>query len=35
MEQSFVDKHIIFETLVGSRAYGIHNDDSDFDTKGV
>lgn len=35
MEQSFVEKHIIFETLVGSRAYGIHNDDSDFDTKGV
>lgn len=35
MDQSYVEKHTIFETVVGSRAYGIHNADSDYDIAGV
>jgi predicted nucleotidyltransferase len=35
MDISYVEKHTIFETVVGSRAYGIHNDTSDHDKSGV
>lgn len=35
MEIEYVISRIIFETVVGSRAYGIHNDDSDYDRAGV
>lgn len=35
MDISYVEKHTIFETIVGSRAYGINADDSDYDKSGV
>jgi hypothetical protein len=35
MEKSYVEKHTIFETVVGSRAYGTNRPDSDFDKAGV
>ena len=35
MELKYVEEHTIFETIVGSRAYGIHNEDSDYDKAGV
>lgn len=35
MEKSYVDKRIIFESVVGPRAYGTHNEDSDYDKAGV
>lgn len=35
MENSYVLPRIIFETVVGSRAYGIHREDSDYDRVGV
>jgi predicted nucleotidyltransferase len=35
MEKSYVDEHIVFETVVGSRAYGTNYEDSDYDKSGV
>lgn len=35
MEISYVLPRIIFETVVGSRAYGIHHAESDYDKAGV
>jgi uncharacterized protein len=35
MELSYVMPRIIFDTVVGSRAYGIHSPDSDADRSGV
>jgi predicted nucleotidyltransferase len=35
MELSYVENRIIFETIVGSQAYGINNKDSDVDKSGV
>jgi hypothetical protein len=35
MEKSYVEKQIIFETVVGSRAAGINREDSDYDKSGV
>ena len=35
MEQAYVLSHIIFETVVGSRAYGTFHEESDFDKAGV
>lgn len=35
MEISYVIPRMIFETVVGSRAYGIHHKDSDYDKAGV
>jgi len=35
MDRNYVDNHTIFETIVGSRAYGIHREESDYDKAGV
>lgn len=35
MEISVVDERLIFLTVVGSRAYGIHHEESDYDKAGV
>jgi len=35
MELKVIEPRIIFDTVVGSRAYGIHNPDSDSDRSGV
>jgi uncharacterized protein len=35
MDAKYVEKHIIFEAIVGSRAYGIHHEESDHDRAGV
>jgi len=35
MEISYVEKHTVFECIVGSQAYGISNELSDIDKSGV
>jgi predicted nucleotidyltransferase len=35
MESKYVEEHKIFEAVVGSRAYGIHHAESDYDKAGV
>lgn len=35
MDIGYVEKHKIFETIIGSRAYGLNNEDSDYDKAGV
>lgn len=35
MEQDYVEKRIIFLMITGSRAYGTHRPDSDYDKSGV
>lgn len=35
MEIEYVTPRTIFETIVGSRAYGIHHEGSDYDRAGV
>lgn len=35
MNKQIVDERTIFLTVVGSRAYGIHNENSDYDKAGV
>lgn len=35
MEKSYIENHTIFETVIGSHAYGTHNEDSDYDKAGV
>jgi len=35
MEIKYVEDHTIFLTVVGSRAYGTHHEDSDYDKAGV
>lgn len=35
MDINYIEKHIIFETIIGSRAYGTHHENSDWDKSGV
>lgn len=35
MDVEYIEKHKIFEGIVGSRAYGLHNEDSDYDKAGI
>lgn len=35
MDKEYVENHLIFETVTGSRSYGINNPDSDYDKQGV
>jgi len=35
MERSYVEEHTIFETIIGSQAYGISTPESDVDRSGV
>jgi predicted nucleotidyltransferase len=35
MELQYVEDHTIFECIIGSRAYGTHTPESDFDKSGV
>lgn len=35
MEKSYINDHLIFETVTGSRSYGTHKEDSDYDKCGL